>query len=199
MDGTGSRVSRRKKEGPDVWIELAAEYAADKDANKPLHGNTAAVQSSVVNSCVPYVSHNCPNPNARKVMNVDHPTRLPALTECCEPSPRRCEQTFLVQERPLTAPRRQWSEIRNEISNSRPKDVQDRLDRFRTKRGCKKAEEQPKEESLAKKPVITSVEIRKHAALCPSRRRWKGIRDEIYCTTPKDIQDSREERLRLEQ
>ena len=41
----------RKKEGPDVWIELAAEYAAeDKDANKPVHANTAAVQSSVVNS-----------------------------------------------------------------------------------------------------------------------------------------------------
>ena len=189
-----------EEEGADVWMELAAEYAAEKKvAMKSVLKNAPAVRSSVVNSFVPCVSHDCPNPTARKVLNVARPTQLPTITYIHEPSPHRSEQVNFVKERPSTAPSRKCSEIREDISNTRPKEVQDRLDLFRTKLNCKKAEEQPKESPLAKKPVIALAQIRKHAALCPSRRRWKDIRDEISGTTPKEIQDHKDRRLHLEQ
>ena len=188
------------EECSDVWMELAAEYTAEKKvAKKSVLENAPAIRSSVVNSVVPCVSRDCPNQNARKVLNVARPTQLPTITYIHEPSPHRSEQVIFVKERPSTAPSRKCSEIREDISNTRPKQVQDRLDLFRIKRNCKKAQEQPKESPLVKNPAIALAQIREHAALCPSRRRWKDIRDEISCTTPKEIQDHKDRRLHLEQ
>lgn len=159
--------------GPDVWMELVAEYAAEDNAsNKPELKNAAAVRTSVLNSFVPFVSHDCPNPYTGQVMSVACLQQLPTISE---------------------------SDICDDISNSSPKEVQDLLDRFYIKRDCRKTEEQLKENSLAENPVITGKQILEHTAICPSRRRWREIRGETSSTTPKEIQDNKERRLRPEQ
>lgn len=106
------------EEGPDVWMELAAEYAAEDNAsNKPVLKSAAAVRTSVVNPFVPFISHDCPNPYTRQVMNVGCLQRLSTIIE---------------------------SDICDDISESRPKEVQDQLGGFYIKRDCKNAEEQLK-------------------------------------------------------
>lgn len=156
--------------GPDVWMELVAEYAAkDNASNKPVLKSAAAVRTSVVNSFVPFVSNDCLNPYTREVMNVACLQQLPTISE---------------------------SDIRDDISNSRPKEVQNRLDRFCITRDCEKAEEQLKENSLAENPIITAEQDLEHTAICPSRRRWREIRGEISSITRKEIQDNKERQLR---
>ena len=103
------------KSSPDVWIELVAEYVVENNTfNKPKLKNVAAVQTSVLNSFVSFVYHDCLNPYSGQVKRVANPQQLPTISE---------------------------SDICDNILNSSTKEVQDLFDWFYIEGNCRKAEE----------------------------------------------------------